>query len=826
MERFVYAPRVEVLIMLEDKQKLIDVSNDIVSGSVNRRLNAMSDAQLVLQNKNGRYTKQNIVHPMDRIVIRMCRVGQPFLTFSGFVDEAPYYQIYPGTVSIAASCTLKLIQRSYFDPGLPFLQQWFQSQGWSWQPDTGTLTDYGGLGNEDLYGNMGDLIASLLSGIAGWPDNLIDIYDLPRTFLQNIAKVMEAAAQESEEIYDQNLELLSKLYGVDNFQSTAPSDIQIVTPGANDPNVITPKPLYGNVTPDDAARFILNDAKWSGDEAVKALAIAMAESSLRSGIVNGYAGCGTWSDGKVGCRGLFQISALAHQGQTRNGIVVTAAAVDDPKLNTLIAKGIYDNAGGSFSPWETYTNGDYSNFAQQAAAAIQRVTLAPTTITPSGITSPADTLTRQSAVPSGIQSGQLIPTSFTSTHETEGLDGFPAIDLMNPPGTPIGAPEAGTITRLSGHDPSEPPPLGQGGPWGLSIYYVGNASGNTYYMTHLSKVAPLGTYKKGDIIGVIGDYPGSAADHVHLGLHQGDSAEAHFSSSTVSSTNVLATGGGVISGDPASSTDSTGNTYTPAQIAQIGAQSAFFTQQFQNSDMNLASVLTGHRALANDVSIMEWIKTAVPASGRVFCSKPDGEFLAFFPDRFGYFDRTPYFYISDMEIVDLNINRNDTNLITHVFTTGPMLPEAGISVLDRMRSSVASIEDEAFKYFVNVDDSFDPIQFMAKHGAVPYQNDIVNINHPLLLWMNGWMKFTEMWAQRFTANASFTFMPELFPGGLVSFGGRVQMFLESVSHTFDMAGGFSTNATLSSLAVLDEDQFPELGRAGDFDPQVIQERFN
>ena len=40
-------------------------------------------------------------------------------------------------------------------------------------------------------------------------------------------------------------------------------------------------------------------------------------------------------------------------------------------------------------------------------------------------------------------------------HETAGLPGNFALDFMAPGGTPVLAPEAGTIFKLSGHDPSE-----------------------------------------------------------------------------------------------------------------------------------------------------------------------------------------------------------------------------------------------------------------------------------------------------------------------------------------------------------------------------------
>lgn len=160
--------------------------------------------------------------------------------------------------------------------------------------------------------------------------------------------------------------------------------------------------------------------------------------------------------------------------------------------------------------------------------------------------------------------GIQLPTSQTATHQTAGLPGFPAVDIMAKPGTPIGAPEDGIITRISGHEPTEAPPQGQGGPWGLSIYFLGTQTGNTYYMTHLVKVAPPGRYRRGDVIGLIGDYPGSSADHVHFAIHQGDSPEAHYGSSLFNPADYLARPQG---GSAASASTATASTAAAAAAA-------------------------------------------------------------------------------------------------------------------------------------------------------------------------------------------------------------------------------------------------------------------
>ena len=70
--------------------------------------------------------------------------------------------------------------------------------------------------------------------------------------------------------------------------------------------------------------------------------------------------------------------------------------------------------------------------------------------------------------------------------------------------------------------------------------------------------------------------------------------------------------------------------------------------------------------------------------------------------------------------------------------------------------------------------------------------------------MAGWMKFCELWAATYSAdNASFTFMPEIFPGGLVRLREKFTMFVEDVTHNFDRSQGFTTTATLSSLSAQD-----------------------
>jgi hypothetical protein len=134
VRRFIYAPEVQDLHLAQMKlDKTFDVSKDVISGSVTSRLDAVSTATFVLQNKFGLYTRK--FKPMDRIAIFMRRIGNPMLVFTGYVDEAPFYQMFPQPVTDSVLLSAQAPpDDTYFDPGLPFMTQWFQKFGWIYDP--------------------------------------------------------------------------------------------------------------------------------------------------------------------------------------------------------------------------------------------------------------------------------------------------------------------------------------------------------------------------------------------------------------------------------------------------------------------------------------------------------------------------------------------------------------------------------------------------------------------------------------------------------------------------------------------------------------------
>lgn len=124
--------------------------------------------------------------------------------------------------------------------------------------------------------------------------------------------------------------------------------------------------------------------------------------------------------------------------------------------------------------------------------------------------------------PTNTFTGSPVPGQppVAATHQTAGLDGFPAVDYFARAGSPCVSPVTGKVTRLSGHDPVNGPVNGVHGPFGWSVYIEGG--GKTYYLTHMgSRTVKAGdSVRQGQKIGTVGNYARwGGTDHIHQGVH-------------------------------------------------------------------------------------------------------------------------------------------------------------------------------------------------------------------------------------------------------------------------------------------------------------------
>jgi hypothetical protein len=251
-----------------------------------------------------------------------------------------------------------------------------------------------------------------------------------------------------------------------------------------------------------------------------------------------------------------------------------------------------------------------------------------------------------------------------------------------------------------------------------------------------------------------------------------------------------------------------------------------------------AMALQGEKSLMNDVPLLPFIQQMCQASLREFQSMPNGDFFAFCPDYFGEtFHRKPYWYIDDIEVLDGGITLSDDALVTHMYVVGDTtftgneqlnrLASAGTltifnvfmadgilnrenatgdktnSILAQEPTAVVPEDSHGMNTIVSKDQA---IQFLRRYGARPAVEDMPMIHNPYFEMFLAYQRFLLAWSRQFLSTFTFTFMPELFPGGKVGFPDHgLQMYIDEVTHSFDYTSGFTTQAGLSAPSVFTSD---------------------
>ena len=900
MKRLSYNPKVKAYINITspnnpDFRKTIDISDDIIDGSVQLRLDGLSTATFKLQNKNGKYLggyvstnneakRGYIFTPMDKIIIAAGRITDPFQIFTGYLDEVPAFQLYPDAVTIKASSTIKRLYNTYFDPGLPYLIQYFAEQGYAYDPQTGLLSDpLSRFGNWGVYGGIGELMKNTLRDIARWPEDQITFAPLPKSFVNGI-------------------ETATGNFGIS--LGTSPGGTgNLPPPGGGSNGVTFPTNLYDEKQIVNSLKIMegLVSRGFTISAAAGITGNASVESSFDTGNLNSIGAFGLWQwyyPPRI--QALFDLAKTrgvspsnfklqldhvtenlkSHYASTydeiqKNGkspeqaAKVFAINYEDP------GKSSSDGLDGSLSKRQDAARTAYKDFLKawpqySKAQPAQFFGSLPINLGPSlkdkadsNEISKADNPVRsaKASAPNTKpdSSGQFKATVDSNADDPSNghikqytVDAVSRIanvfgqNLLITTGTRHGQKVAGTdnqsphISGWAADIPSKGDELIRLGRSALIAFGVDPVEANKQ---------DGGGFDVGGQFKVIFNTNSSAAggnhtDHLHISLWM-DKAKNGFlpdlpvNPSTKASLAkwqntgpASAYGSGsqvaapILPGVPAGSVVSTvgGGSLQPSFNSETNTDLAngFVSQSLTSTDSTLSYLLTGDHALANDIPFIEWIKDLNTSSGRVFCSAPNGDFYSFFPDYFGWFNTTPYFYISDIETIDLNIQLSDQDLITHIYGIGPLIGYTKITPIDNAVSPIASVQEEAFTSFIktnteitpgptgseiwrtalqdlahlNSSGKWDSTAFLDRYGARPKSITFNNIRNPALLWMATWMEFMKAWAKRYHSSASFTFMPELFPGGRVNIADRIEMFVESVTHNFSYSSGFSTSASL------------------------------
>lgn len=179
MKTFIYAPEARIYIMHNGVQ--YDVSADIIRGAVVRKENSASSLVFTLANKPlnpGGQPRYNAGQPfafsrMDSVTLYLKRTRM-IQVFTGFLDEIPYRQLHPGTADFRATCTIKKLLHTWWNPATPANQSIMSRYGFA--------SVNAGDGQFPADSNMGGLLRELLIKVGNWSPEQIHVQNFPMAF--------------------------------------------------------------------------------------------------------------------------------------------------------------------------------------------------------------------------------------------------------------------------------------------------------------------------------------------------------------------------------------------------------------------------------------------------------------------------------------------------------------------------------------------------------------------------------------------------------------------------------------------------------------------
>jgi cell wall-associated NlpC family hydrolase len=176
IKTLIYAPQARIYIIHNNVQ--YDVSADLVRGQVIRKENSASSLAFTLANKPlvpGGQPRYNAGEAfafsrMDVVTLWLKRTEWVQI-FTGFLDTIPYKQIYPGTVDFRATCTLKKLMHTWWNPALPqnasLLDQFSFGQS------------VGGDGQLPVDSGLGGMLRNLVVKVGQWNESAVQIQNFP-----------------------------------------------------------------------------------------------------------------------------------------------------------------------------------------------------------------------------------------------------------------------------------------------------------------------------------------------------------------------------------------------------------------------------------------------------------------------------------------------------------------------------------------------------------------------------------------------------------------------------------------------------------------------
>lgn len=371
MDRLVYSPSIKAWIKTDTG--VVDLSPYITDCKIERKINEISKLEVIFRNPKvlqrgvprflftqgvrGDGNIGPVFHPMDPITVVLQRIAnRPIQVFTGYCDTVPYVQLFPGLARITASCTLKRLEYTYWDPALKFVSDFMKEYGWLLGTDG--VVRAGGSNQvnpqDDLRktslndSSIGHLLYAVLNKAGGWNDKNIYIQPLPNNIGAITVKLFDQINKDNKQVNEEISRFLRDIIGNGEFGQLLSGS---TTPGASGSGVT----MVGD--------SITYQSKAEIEQAMPGIVVYSEGSKHFAWGNDGY---GTSEQG-----GDSGLKILKDNESTLGGVVVVALGTnDDPDKQTFgewIDKAMTHIGSNKKAVFVTVTNRDSHNAAMREA---------------------------------------------------------------------------------------------------------------------------------------------------------------------------------------------------------------------------------------------------------------------------------------------------------------------------------------------------------------------------------------------------------------------------------------------------------------------------
>lgn len=811
----IYNPEIQVIIA-NSNNKVIDVSSDVISFSLQRNVNQVSEFSCVLANKNLKYNMK--IQTLNRIVVFMKRT-QKLQVFSGYITYAPIVTVLPNAVEVRAICTLKRLENTFWDATIPEFQGLVpgiyskikDQQGFS---DGGTAAG----------------IVNLLTKVVGWDQKAIHIQKIPLGFMQQLVTTYQEEKKRLDPTLLQQLQMAVDAAGLTSGVAVGKNQVlrQKDTPkGAGLPGPHGLATVYGgpdiplvadnggkNNTPLDGA-IVGDKMQDDGPHAVQGEPIWYAACHWPYGYMFPEQ---QWPEAKEWLKGPDKRGRRIIVVNPANNKAICVRAADymttDKHANDYYA-GIDLDSRASKYLFDNYSGGEVLMY--WAKDPIRKTGIIDPKILQKELGdaqgSESFTTTTTTGTKAQNKLAQIVidnavaqiglPYS-NNQRENPGVS-FDCSGLIQWSYAQAGIAIPGTSKTQWDFGPQ----VTKGTPLpGDLIFFKGDGTWPIPGHVALCETSPDTAGEHGTIIQASGkDYPlnrseFSIKDPDFYGFTRpwtGDGSNTNIGPNTTGKS------------DQSAANDSQGS--------KINIQDTFNTI-FVLPQYNPTALMTFHspRAFVTDEPVLNSVQQLTLAALRNFQSAPNGDFVAWFPDYFGHYGTAPVLQVRSIEIIELTIYHSDDPLTTHVGVTGDQIQGGqGVNPVDWLATQgiISVQEDNIMRLLFGVDDlksiGWDPQKFLNKYGMRPYVSEQPLLRSHLLEFAYALTLFMQKWSDQYSTQIQLTFMPEVYPGMRLSFPdvqvegahgtGPLEVYVQQVTHSGSTTNGYNTTVTVTAPSV-------------------------